>query len=50
VVTAIAAITKQKDENYEVYLARVMANPIALKVKIAGMTDNMDMSRSSPLL
>jgi GTP diphosphokinase / guanosine-3',5'-bis(diphosphate) 3'-diphosphatase len=45
VVTAIAAITKQADEDYERYLARVIANPIAVKVKIADMTDNMDMSR-----
>ena len=45
VVTAIAALTKNSGEDYEVYLQRVMGNAIALKVKIADMTDNMDMSR-----
>lgn len=45
VVEAIAAITKNTGEDYEVYLQRVMGNAIALKVKIADMTDNMDISR-----
>ncbi|WP_299409076.1 GTP pyrophosphokinase [Acaryochloris sp. IP29b_bin.148] len=45
IVAAIDAITKRPNEPYETYLARVMANPIALRVKIADMTDNMDMSR-----
>ncbi len=45
VVEAIAAITKNEGEDYETYLQRVMGNAIAIKVKIADMTDNMDMSR-----
>lgn len=45
VIEAIEAITKRDGEEYEVYLNRVMVNPIALKVKIADMTDNMDISR-----
>ncbi len=45
VVEAIAAITRNVGEDYETYLQRVMGNAIALKVKIADMTDNMDMSR-----
>lgn len=44
-IEAIAAITKNEGENYEVYLQRVMENAIALKVKIADMTDNMNISR-----
>lgn len=47
VVAAIAAITRNKGEDYEIYLQRVLGNAIALKVKIADMTDNMDMSRIS---
>ncbi len=45
IITAIAAITKQPGEDYETYLKRVMANPLALRVKIADMTDNLDISR-----
>ncbi|NJN38402.1 MAG: GTP pyrophosphokinase [Acaryochloridaceae cyanobacterium CSU_3_4] len=45
VLAAIDAITQRQDESYEVYLARVIENPIALRVKIADMTDNMDISR-----
>ncbi|MGK7876829.1 MAG: GTP pyrophosphokinase [Xenococcaceae cyanobacterium] len=44
-VEAIDAITKRSGENYEAYLSRVMSNPIALRVKIADMRDNMDKSR-----
>lgn len=45
IVMAIEAITKRQHEPYDHYLDRVMANPIALRVKIADMTDNMDISR-----
>ena len=45
ILVAIDAITKRPQEPYETYLTRVMANPIALRVKIADMTDNMDISR-----
>ncbi len=45
IVAAIDAITKRPQEDYEVYLNRVISNAIALKVKIADMLDNMDMSR-----
>ncbi|MGB3203698.1 MAG: hypothetical protein WBB28_01780 [Crinalium sp.] len=45
IVDAIAALTKQKREDYEAYLERVIANPLALRVKIADMRDNMDIRR-----
>ncbi|UJB71433.1 GTP pyrophosphokinase [Acaryochloris sp. 'Moss Beach'] len=45
IVAAIDAITKRQDEPYDTYLGRVMTNSIALRVKIADMTDNMDISR-----
>ncbi len=45
IVAAIEAITKREDEPYEVYLSRVMTNPIALRVKIADMKDNMNLHR-----
>jgi guanosine-3',5'-bis(diphosphate) 3'-pyrophosphohydrolase len=47
IIDAIDAITKRPDENYETYLNRVMSNQIALRVKIADMHDNLDISRIS---
>ena len=45
VVEAVDALTKREGEDRDRYLARVMANPRALKVKIADMRDNMDLAR-----
>ncbi len=47
IIEAIAAITKLEGEKRKDYLQRVMSNKIALRVKIADMTDNMDISRIS---
>lgn len=41
VIAAVAAITRRDDENEDAYLARVSANPLALKVKLeADLVDN----------
>jgi len=45
ITEAIAAITKLDSELYDDYLLRVMGNAIALKVKIADVRHNMDISR-----
>lgn len=45
IIEAIAAITKRSGEKRQDYLQRVMNNPIALRVKIADMTDNANISR-----
>jgi hypothetical protein len=45
IVEAIAAITKGSEEAYEAYLSRFIANPLALKVKIADMKDNKSRDR-----
>ena len=45
IVCAIAAITKLEGEKRKDYLKRVELNKIALKVKIADMNDNADISR-----
>ena len=47
IIEAIDAITKREGEKLNDYLERVMNNEIALKVKIADMTDNMDIARIS---
>lgn len=44
-VSAIEAITKIEGEAYATYLERVIANPIALPVKIADVTHNLDLGR-----
>jgi metal dependent phosphohydrolase len=45
VVLAVSVITKKDGEDYEEYLNRVKQNPIALRVKIADMEHNSDISR-----
>lgn len=45
VIAAVDALTKRAGEDEEGYLARVLANPLAVRVKIADMRDNMDLSR-----
>lgn len=45
ILEALQAITKVEGEDYNTYINRVRTNPIALKVKIADMEDNMNISR-----
>lgn len=42
---ALDAISKRPGEEYADYLKRVAANPIARRVKIADIADNMDLGR-----
>ncbi len=45
VLEAIDCLTKRDGEDYDEYLNRSMSNPIAQKVKIADLEDNMDIRR-----
>ncbi len=45
VVDAVVALTKVDGENYEQYIQRVMANELAIRVKISDLKDNMDVTR-----
>lgn len=45
IVLAITAITKQDGDIYENYLQRVKTNPLARRVKLADLEDNMDFKR-----
>jgi (p)ppGpp synthase/HD superfamily hydrolase len=47
VIAAIEALTKRKGESRLEAAARAAANPIARVVKLADVTDNMDLSRIS---
>lgn len=44
-VAAVVAMTKQAGEDYDAYLARVKADPIARVVKLADLAHNMDIGR-----
>lgn len=44
-LAALHAITKREGERYADYLLRVADNQIALRVKIADVEDNMDLTR-----
>jgi GTP diphosphokinase / guanosine-3',5'-bis(diphosphate) 3'-diphosphatase len=45
ILTAIAALTKTKGESRIDAAKRAVVNPIARAVKLADVTDNMDLSR-----
>lgn len=45
IAAAVDAITKRAAESYEDYVARVAADELARKVKLADLKDNSDLSR-----
>lgn len=50
IVEAVRCITKNEDgESYEDYIQRVKSNPLALRVKLHDLRDNMDILRRSQL-
>lgn len=47
VVAAVNCLTRRPDETYEASIARAAANPIARRVKLADLEDNLDLRRLS---
>ncbi len=45
VLTAIACLTKSEGADYDEYVKKAAADPIARKVKIADLTDNLNLLR-----
>jgi (p)ppGpp synthase/HD superfamily hydrolase len=45
VVEAVDCLTRRGDETYEQFVERAIANPIARRVKLADLEDNMDVRR-----
>lgn len=45
VLEAVDCLTRREGETYEAFIERVMPNPIARRVKIADIEDNMDLRR-----
>ena len=41
----LQTLTRRKDDSYDEYLNRICFNEFAIKVKLADLEDNMDMSR-----
>lgn len=49
VLEAVDCLTRRDGESYEKFISRVRANPIARRVKIADLEDNMNIKRISNL-
>jgi len=45
ILEALTCLTKIPGESYDLFISRVMPNPIARRVKIADIRDNMNLSR-----
>lgn len=49
IIGAVDGLTRRENESYEDYIARASLDPIARKVKIADLEDNMDLRRLNNL-
>lgn len=49
VVEAVAALTRQPQESYEAFIQRIAPNPLARRVKLADLEDNLDLRRLEAL-
>lgn len=49
ILAALDALTRRDGEPYETYVERAAADPIARRVKIADLEDNLDVRRLGPL-
>ncbi|MBI4278385.1 MAG: GTP pyrophosphokinase [Armatimonadetes bacterium] len=49
VLEALNCLTHRTGESYDAFIARIKPNPLARKVKIADLEDNMDIRRISDL-
>jgi (p)ppGpp synthase/HD superfamily hydrolase len=49
VVEAVDHLTRREGERYEDFVERAAAHPVALRVKIADLEDNMDVRRTGAL-
>ncbi|WP_199918273.1 GTP pyrophosphokinase [Pseudomonas veronii] len=45
VVTAVEALTRRRGESYEAFIERVSVNPLARKVKLLDIEDNLNLLR-----
>ncbi len=45
ICAALDCLTKRKSESYDNFISRVLPNELACRVKLADLTDNMDLTR-----
>lgn len=45
IISALKCVTKQENEDYAAFIGRVKTNPLAIKVKLNDLRDNMDITR-----
>ncbi|MBN1965898.1 MAG: HD domain-containing protein [Anaerolineae bacterium] len=45
IIAAVEHVTRRDDESYEKFIARIKPHPLARKVKLADLRDNMDVLR-----
>ncbi len=45
IVAALDCLTRRKEETYEQFIERIAPNPLARRVKLADLEDNMDIRR-----
>ena len=45
IIVALDGVTRREDESYEQFVERSAQNPISRRVKLADLTDNMDIRR-----
>lgn len=49
IVLAVEKLSRRKDETYEQFVERIRPDPLARRVKLADLEDNMDLRRRIPL-
>jgi len=49
IVAAVGCLTKQPGESYDAFIDRVTTNPLATRVKLLDITDNLDIYRLDSL-
>ena len=49
ILQALECVTRRPDETYEEFIERARANPLARRVKLADLEDNMDLRRMRAL-
>ena len=49
IMDAMGRLTSQDGESYDDFISRVLANPLAVRVKLLDIEDNMDMTRLGAL-
>ncbi len=45
IVQAVDRLTRRSNEPYDVFIKRISSNPLANRIKLADLKDNMDLSR-----